>query len=400
MNLTPAIWPIKQLKEIAVHRMGGTPSTGCEEYWNDGDVLWATPSDLGRSEIIKVRNTARKITRAGLEAKHVEAYPAGTVLLSTTATIGNLGIADCPTYCNQQITAIIPNETVLSEYLAYYLLRSKADLMRLGGTSTATHINQKNLATLCVPVPPLDEQRHIVDILSRAEGLVRLRREAQRKAAEIIPALFLDMYGDPATNPKGWPILPVRNFVERFEGGKNLQAGEDGASEYRILKVSAVTSGSYIESEAKSAPHDYTPPKSYVVKKGDLLFSRANTEQLVGATALVDSTNGKTLLPDKLWRFVWSQPVSSLYMYALFQSRSVREELGRLSTGTSASMRNISQAKLFNLKLPIAPIEKQRQFAEQVEQIRSIQTQQSIAARKAETVFDALLARMFGIVAN
>ena len=58
-----------------------------------------------------------------------------------------------------------------------------------------------------MPVPPIDEQRRIVDILSRAEGIVRLRREAQKKAAELIPALFLEMFGDPATNPKGWHEL-------------------------------------------------------------------------------------------------------------------------------------------------------------------------------------------------
>ena len=143
MNAQSDTWPLKTLAEIATLKMGGTPSTESSEYWLDGEVLWATPSDLGRGEIIRLKDTARKITTAGLNAKRIDTFPCGTVLLSTTATIGNIGIADRPTYCNQQITAIMPNEAILSEYLAYYLLRSKADLMRLGGTSTATHINQK-----------------------------------------------------------------------------------------------------------------------------------------------------------------------------------------------------------------------------------------------------------------
>ena len=62
-------------------------------------------------------------------------------------------------------------------------------------------------------VPPLPEQRRIVDLLSRAEGIVRLRREAEKKAAELIPALFLDMFGDPATNPKGWPVESLGKHV-------------------------------------------------------------------------------------------------------------------------------------------------------------------------------------------
>ena len=84
--------------------MGGTPSTEYEEYWLNGDVLWATPSDLGRGEIIRLRDTARKITTQGLKAKRTEPFPCGSILLSTTATIGNIAIADRPTYCNQQIT--------------------------------------------------------------------------------------------------------------------------------------------------------------------------------------------------------------------------------------------------------------------------------------------------------
>ena len=383
------------LGDIAFHKMGGTPSTADERYWEAGDLLWATPGDLGKGQVLKIYDTARKITASGLAARNAALFPAGTVLLSTTATIGNIGLATCPIYCNQQITAIVPHEGMLPEYLAYCLLRSKDDLMRLGGTSTATHINQKNLATLKIPVLPLPEQRHIVDLLSRAEGIVRLRQEAEKKATELTPALFLDMFGDPATNPKGWPVRKVSDFVNRFEGGKNIQAGSENGSPYRILKVSSTTSGIYRESESKPSPDGYNPPNSHIVRVGDMLFSRANTEELVGATAIVEKTDGKTLLPDKLWRFVWAEPIAPAYMHALFQSRWVRRELGKLSSGTSASMRNISQRKLFDLRLPIAPYERQQAFADQAASVGSILSQQSAALASANAAFDALLALAF-----
>lgn len=126
-----------------------------------------------------------------------------------------------------------------------------------------------------------------------------------------------------------------------------------------------------------------------------MLFSRANTEELVGATAIVEKTDGKTLLPDKLWRFVWGEAMESSYVHALFQSRHARQELGKLSSGTSASMRNISQGKLFGLMLPIAPYPAQKEFAVRAEAIRSIQSQQAAATAKAEAVFSALLAEVF-----
>ncbi|AOZ05835.1 hypothetical protein BKK80_08425 [Cupriavidus malaysiensis] len=240
-----------------------------------------------------------------------------------------------------------------------------------------------------------EKQRDVVEALAAAESIVRLCTEASAKTAELLPVMFVEMYGDPATNPKGWPLRQVSDFVEKFEGGKNLLAGSENGSPFRILKVSAVTSGRYLEEESKPTPDGYQPPDAHLVRVGDMLFSRANTEQLVGATALVESTNGQTLLPDKLWRIVWSEPAEPAYMHALFQSRYVRQELSRISTGTSSSMRNISQGRLFELSLPVAPYDEQRVFGERATTIRSIQSQRAAALEKAQQTFDALMAAAF-----
>lgn len=81
------------------------------------------------------------------------------------------------------------------------------------------HLDKELLMELELQLPPLAEQRRIVDILSRAEGIVRLRRKAEEKTAELIPALFLDMFGDPATNPKGWATLPIGELCAVQTGG-------------------------------------------------------------------------------------------------------------------------------------------------------------------------------------
>ena len=91
-----------------------------------------------------------------------------------------------------------------------------------------------------ISVPPREEQRRLVDILSRAEGIVRLRREAQKKAQELIPALFLDMFGDPATNPKGWPVAVVGD-VSSVQGGLQLSKSRESLPlEFPYLRVANV----------------------------------------------------------------------------------------------------------------------------------------------------------------
>ena len=348
--------------------------------------------------IIRIQNltgTGEKFNLTTRKVKSELFVEPGDLLVSWSATLDVYRWSGPRGVLNQHIFKVLPNPGIDPEYLFYALKYSLAELSAKTHGSTMKHVVRGDFESTQVNVPPLPEQRRIVDLLSRAEGIVRLRREAEKKTAELIPALFIDLFGDPATNPKGWPIRKVSDFVSRFEGGKNILAGSENGSPYRILKVSAVTSGAYRETESKPSPDGYSPPVSHIVRAGDMLFSRANTEELVGATAIVERTDGKTLLPDKLWRFVWNEPMEQAYMHALFQSIHVRRELGKLSSGTSASMRNISQSKLFGLSLPIASFADQKYFAENVAAIRSIQSQQSAALVRATAAFDALLAKCF-----
>jgi type I restriction enzyme, S subunit len=351
---------------------------------------------LDFSEVYQVPESEAPSGKARLEA--------GDILFNNTNSAELVGKAalvpsSMDAGFSNHMTRIRLNKSLIEPaYFAFWLRRLRGQGFF---TSQATQwvsqaaYKSSELRKLEITLPPLAEQRRIVDLLARAEGIVRLRREAEKKAAELIPALFLDMFGDPATNPKGWLIRKVSDFVSRFEGGKNLQAGSENGSPYRILKVSAATSGTYRESESKPTPGGYEPPTPHIIRVGDMLFSRANTEELVGATAIVESTNGTTLLPDKLWRFVWAEKVEPAYMLALFQSPQVRRELGKLSSGTSASMRNISQEKLFKLSLPVAPYPLQAKFGQQASAVRSILSSQSAATAKAQETFDALLGQMF-----
>lgn len=286
-----------------------------------------------------------------------------------------------------------------SRYL-YYHVQSKAFVERLTAlTSGALYpaVTEKQVRSQSMLLPSLHEQRRIVDILDRAASIQKLRRQAEAKAHEIIPALFVDMFGDPEKNPQNLPMLPLGAVIERIETGKNLSAGA-GLNDFKILKVSAVTSGQYKELERKPAPDDYTPPVEHIVKKDDFLFSRANTVELVGATTIVDDTDGRTLLPDKLWRITWRRGIAAEYMSALLQNQFVRATLGRLSSGTSASMRNISQSKLLAMKLPIAAQNEQAAFAEAAKCVTGVVRLSKQASSLSQSAAEALLGRELGSI--
>ena len=125
--------------------------------------------------------------------------------------------------------------------------------------------------------------------------------------------------------------------------------------------------------------------------------SRAKTTELVGATAYVLETPPNLLLPDKLWRFFWKQPVQvePFYVWSFFQTATVRRELGRRATGTSGSMKNISKPKVLSMLVPTPPLLLQRQFAARVQEIRALEGRQAESRCRLDDLFQSLLHRAF-----
>ncbi len=148
---------------------------------------------------------------------------------------------------------------------------------------------------------------------------------------------------------------------------------------------------------ASVAPDNYEPPTEHYARPGDLLFSRANTTELVGAVAYVQSTPPNVLLPDKLWRFVWRQPAKAepLFVWALFQTPTLRREIGRRATGTSGSMKNISQEKVFGISTILPPISLQREFARRTEAVEKLKTAQRASLAEMDALFATLKHRAF-----
>lgn len=247
--------------------------------------------------------------------------------------------------------------------------------------------------------PPLPEQRRIAAILDKADAIRRKREEGIRLTEELLRSTFLEMFGDPATNPKGWDVVPVAKIVREMEGGKSILADADEEAEtpYRVLKVSAATWANYRPDESKPVPADYQPPPSHIVKKGDLLFSRANTTELVGATVFVFDTPPNRLLPDKLWRFVWhdTDAVDPQYMRGLFMTPAIKRELGKRATGTSGSMKNISKAKLMTIPIPVPPVELQRRFGKLAMAQHRLLCERRQGVSSTSDLFGSLVQRAF-----
>lgn len=208
-------WLTLPLDAVADSFGGGTPKRDESKYWG-GEIAWVTPSDLPMpgAPIPHVREASQHITEIGLKACAATLLPPGTVLFSSRATIGKLGIAAIPLTTNQGFVSFVPRQGIDPKYLAYCLQHFTPAIAGLAGSTTFKEVRRGALRRVSVPVPPLSEQRRIVEILDQADALRKKCTEAEAKAARILPALFHKMFGDPATNPMGWPVVPLRDVVE------------------------------------------------------------------------------------------------------------------------------------------------------------------------------------------
>lgn len=298
-----------------------------------------------------------------------------------------------------ELVPLLPDPERLDRTYLFHWVRRNEVIDVLMAKNTGARMPRADMSVLLsmnLPLPPLAEQRRIVGLLGRATEIRRRADVARAHARAIIPALFLETFGDPATNPKGWPVVELGDVIARITGGKNIEAG-NGTSKYRIMKVSAVTSGIFKAHEAKPAPDYHVPAEDHHVRAGDFLFSRANTSELVGAVALAEDVPAGLLLPDKIWRIEWiPERMDPRYAHSLLRSAEIRRVFAVIGSGTSGSMKNISQAKLVRVLIPLPPFPIQAAFAELVHRFEALARRLDAAAVKAEALADALSAEVFG----
>jgi len=375
------------LGEVCSFVGGGTPSRKKPEYFA-GDIPWATVKDF---KSFTIRDTEEHITEQALNDSASNLVQPGTVLLITRVGLGKVAIAGTRLAINQDIKAVLPNgDDIQPEYLFWFLLSQAKRIQEMGTGATVKGVTLNDVRAIKIPLPPLPEQRRLVDLLSRAEGIVRLRREAQAKAAELIPALFLDMFGDPASNPKGWPVAridqlcsvqtgatPRREESRYFEGGTIPWIKTTSVVGDAIERAEeCITDVAVAETNCKIFPRD-----TVLVA----MYGQGQTRGRVGILSIPATTNQAcaAILP--------SAKVGHRYLF-----HTLRMQYERLrAMGRGGNQANLNLGMIKELEVPLPPFNLQDQFAAKAEAVRAIATQQTAALATAQATFDALLHQSF-----
>lgn len=205
-----------KLGDICSIVSGTTPKSNRPEYW-DGDINWVTPAELNDDSDV-IYESQRKITEQAVRDSSLKPFPVGTVLLSSRAPIGKVAIAGVEMYCNQGFKNLICSNRIYNRYLYHFLKNSTEYLNSLGRGATFKEISKSIVENIEIPLPPLDEQRRIAAVLDKVSGLIAKRREQLDKLDELVKARFVEMFGDPIKNEKGFPTITGQDFFKLSNG--------------------------------------------------------------------------------------------------------------------------------------------------------------------------------------
>lgn len=295
----------------------------------------------------------------------------GDILYAMIGTIGNPVIVDKSREFSIKNVALFkfPDSRIYNRYVYHFLNcpLAKRQFEKKSRGGTQRFVSLGNIRELEIPLPPLTEQKRIAAILDKADDIRRKRQQAIQLADEFLRSVFLEMFGDPVTNPKGWSKSEIKEGVLSITAGWSAK-GESyphGPGEIGVLKISAVTSGRFNPDENKYVHKEDIPKNKKLVlpKKGDLIFSRANTRELVAATCIVSEDRNDVFLPDKLWLIETDKCIllPEFLNYLIWQPR-FKTLLTSQATGTSGSMLNISKQKFEITTAIFPPIEIQESF--------------------------------------
>ncbi len=302
-----------------------------------------------------------------------------------------------PSLLNQRVCRVRNfREGIEPDYVYYGIQRKLQDIEDTTSFVTVKHLSATQVQNVEMPLPPLPEQLRIVDLLSRAEGIVRLRREAEKKASELIPALFNDMFGDPAKNPKGWNTASLGELIVNGPTNGLYKHSSFYGTGTPILRIDAFYDGRVTDlANLKRLRVDASELSRFALAKDDLIINRVNSPEYLGKSAWIPELPEPIVFESNMMRFaVNPQRSAPGFIIQLLQTDHAKAHF--LSNAKHAiNQSSINQQDVKSLRVIVPNLDLQKQFCQRCNDIVSIQSQQSIATAKAQAAFDALLSDAF-----
>lgn len=378
------------LSDLCEINIGRTPSRSVRKYWGAG-APWLSIADMNQGRHISV--TKEQITESAIQDANMRLVPKGALLLSFKLSIGKVSIAKVPLYTNEAIAALLirNSERVLPEYLYWCLktidLTAGQDRAAMGLT-----LNKAKLAVVNIPLPPMAVQCRIAAILDLADELRVKRREALAQLDSLTQSIFLEMFGNPVTNPKNCVASSLGEAISEMQYGPRFYDEAYSPEGVRIVRITDLDSSGGLDFD--SMPRmaiDEETHSQYMLRPGDIVFAR--TGATVGKIALINQSAPPCIAGAYFIRLQFKNYLLPEYAYAALRTNSIQAIIAAQSR--QAAQQNFSGPGLRRLPMPIPSLSLQHEFKSRMLMVyKSIEVHQKSLAQLSE-LFLSLQHRAF-----
>lgn len=378
-------WKKVKLHEICEVVGGTTPSTINKDYWG-GDIVWLSPVDLPAVGVISnVSSSERKITAKALEECGLRLLPEGSLVYSTRASIGKIGIVKTPLVTNQGFTNLIPSKAVCIRYLAYSLKYYTPTIESLGNSTTFKEVSRTSLKNFEIPLPPLSVQREIAEVLDRADTLRKKDQLLIQKYDELAQSIFYDMFGDPVKNEKGWEMRELGSFTDVGSGSTpSRDKGEYYNGNIPWVKTNEVKGSIIVDTEEKITDLGLSKSSCKLFESDSVIvamYGQGKTRGNVGLLGIQAATNQAcaVIKPSPL--------MNSLFLFN--QLKFCYYDLRALGRGGNQANLNVGMIKNYPVILP--PLYLQEHFSNRIQMIDILKEKTVISNSSSKSLFESLI---------
>ena len=353
-------WKTVRLGDVCVIITGNTPSTKNEQYYSSKDIPFIKPSDLPANFFSEIKTSEFFISESARPISRI--IPKNSVLVSCIGIIGKVGISKREVSFNQQINALIPNINQIDyKYLASAILNKKKYISEKANAAVVPIINKTEFSNLEIPLPPLETQKQIAAVLDKCTSLISKYKKMLEKYDTLIKSRFIEMFGDPILNSKGYNYKKLEELGKWESGGTPSRKNSDYFKGTIPWYSAGELNSLYLyDSNEKITENAIKESSAKLFRKGSLFVGMYDTAAFKMGIATSDCSSNQAcanILPNKEVNVLW------LY-YILLEMKEFF-----LQNRRGVRQKNLNLGMIKGFEIPYATIDLQNKFATFVQQI-------------------------------
>ncbi|MBQ3712379.1 MAG: restriction endonuclease subunit S [Spirochaetia bacterium] len=352
-----------RLEEIFDLQMGKTPSRNNPAYWQSKDNKWISIADLTKSDKY-IENTKEYISDKAVEESGISLIPANTVIMSFKLSIGKTAITTEPMYSNEAIMSFRDKHLVdlLPDYI-YYLLSGKKWETDTNKAVMGKTLNKATLSNVIVNIDNIYKQKEIVSRLDELNSIIANRKKELQKLDELIKARFVEMFGDPISNEKGWDVVTLNDVCDGIGDGLHGTPEYDIDGTYPFINGNNLVDGSIEITAATKMVNEETYKKHFIeISENAILLSINGT---LGKLAFY---NGEAVMLGKSACYCnLKSKINREFIYGIMKTDAFKGFLE--SNSTASTIKNVGLKAIRNFNLILPPDDLQTEYVKFAKQI-------------------------------